>query len=495
MITDTQVKLLRQKMKQGKSQKSAAAAAGMSEKTARKWKAGPLPSQFKQPRSWRTRSDPFEDVWETEVVPLLKRDTKRELQARTILNTLIDSHSEHFQASHLRTLQRRIREWRAKEGPDKEVYFPQNHPPGLEGALDFTCCNQLGVTIQGAPFRHLFFEFVLVHSGWMWANLARSETFEALASGLIRALWALGGVPPQVVLDNMSAATYELKRGQGRRSLNKRFDDLRLSLGIEKVRRINPGKSNENGASEVRHRVTKSLVSQALILRGHRDFRSEQEYESFVQCTLEETHNRGCREKLESERVRLGSLPKTRPPDYSEQLVKVRKWSTIRVRARSYSVPSRLIGHQVKVRLFQDHLEVHYLDKIVESIPRVHGTREALINYRHVIHSLVRKPGAFARYCYREELFPSLSFRRAYDSLVASHGTRADVEYVRILQLAADTTESEISQILEDLIQENATLSFVTVQKRSGQCIPEEPTLKPLKPNLESYDALIGGQS
>jgi hypothetical protein len=127
-------------------------------------------------------------------VPLLAADEKRVLEARTILGELDRRHPGGFSARHLRTLQRRIRQWRALNGPDKEVFFPQEHPPGREAAYDCTNCDELDVTICGTPFDHLLFELALSFSGWRWPTVALSESYEAPLLGVQEALWRLGGV-------------------------------------------------------------------------------------------------------------------------------------------------------------------------------------------------------------------------------------------------------------------------------------------------------------
>jgi hypothetical protein len=195
MVSDNQVRLLRKKMAEGKTIEAAAAAAGMSERSAYKWKTGALPSRAKKPRAWRTRKDPFEAVWATEVVPLLEADERGVLDATTLLDVLRQRHGDTYHSGQLRTLQRRIHRWRAAHGPDKDVKFEQVHPPGREGAFDFTDGTELGVTIAGVPFVHLLFQLVLSFSGWRWACVAMSETFEAMLHGLQGALWELGGVP------------------------------------------------------------------------------------------------------------------------------------------------------------------------------------------------------------------------------------------------------------------------------------------------------------
>ena len=479
-------------MNQGKTQEAAAAAAGMSVRSARKWQTGPLPSQAKTERTWRTRKDPFEDVWHTKIEPLLEADTKAELEAKTLMQLLVDDDPERFSMGQLRSMQRRLRDWRALRGPDKEVYFEQDHPPGKEAGLDFTCGNDLGVTIAGEPFPHLLFELVLIASTWVWACVAMSESFEALISGLQRALWDLGGVPEQLVLDNMSAATHELAEGGGR-SLNKRFADVCEHLGFEKVRRINVRKAHENGAVEQRHGRTKKLIRQALILRGSSDFASVEDYERFVQQTLEHSHNRHIAERLAEERARLRPLPLKPVPSYTIETPTVRRWSTIRVRNRTYSVPSRLIGHRVEVRVHPTTLELCYAGKVVEIFPRLRGDKSHRIDYRHVIASLVRKPGAFANYRFREELYPTLIFRRAYDALVASRGDRADVEYVRVLYLAAQTSECVVEGVLTRLLEGGERFDYAAVEALARPRELERPVVRIPVPDLTRYDALIGG--
>ncbi len=180
---------------EGKTQQTAAAMAGMSERSARKWQCGPLPSETKTERQWRTRPDPFDGVWEKEILPLLLGEAAGRLRATTIIEWLKERHPGRFSASQLRTLQRRLQDWRALNGPDQEVYFPQEHPPGREAQIDFTHCNSLGVTVGGRAYRHRLFQLVLSHSGWRYAEVATGETFLALKQGLQNALWELGGAP------------------------------------------------------------------------------------------------------------------------------------------------------------------------------------------------------------------------------------------------------------------------------------------------------------
>ena len=492
MVTDKQVQLLRLKMAAGKTVEAAAAAAGMSARSAHTWKAGPLPSQAKKPRHWRTREDVFASIWDAEVVPLLQRDQDGILEATTIIEELRRTHGQRFTDKHLRTLQRRVRDWRAMHGPEREVFFEQEHVPGREAAVDFTDCTSLGVRIAGQVFAHLLFQFLLTFSRWRSVTLAFSETFEALVCGLQDAFWRLGGVPEVLRSDNLSAATHELPSGG--RELNQRFAHVLEHYQLRSTR-IEPGKSNQNGAVEKANHLLKSSIEQALIVRGSRDFGSVDEYMAFVQGLVSRL-NEATQVRLSDEMPRLRSLPPARLPAYTKYNAVVRKWSTIHFSRRTYSVPSRLIGCEVEVRQHPDVVEVYYRRKLAASMPRLRGDKHFRIDYRHVIWSLVKKPGAFARYRYREELFPSLTFRRAYDALVDARGERADIEYVRILHLAASTFESRVEAALDALLTRGERFDYAAVKAIAA---PEPRTVPDVcipRPNLAAYDDLLaGGQS
>ncbi len=491
MVTDQQVRLLRRKRMDGKSQEAAAAASGMSVRTAREWERGALPSQTRKKRSWRTRPDPFDGVWSLEIEPLLRRDEDRVLQATTLLDLLEQRHPGEFGVGQLRTLQRRIRDWRALQGPDREVFFEQVHPPGREAQIDFTHATELGVTIAGVLFPHLFFEFVLSFSGWRWVCLAFGETYEALMDGVQGALWSLGGSPDVIRSDNLSAATHELKRSGGR-ALTERFAALLGYYGLRSTR-IHPGRSHENGVAEQAHHRLKLALRQALVIRGSRDFASVADYEAFFQKVVQRL-NRRSGAKLAEERTHLRPLPVRRLPAYTSYRVTVHKWSTIRVSNKTYSVPSRLRGHEVEARQYANEVEIHYHGQFVERMPRLRSGENHRIDYRHVIWSLVRKPGAFARYRFREELFPTLTFREAYDALIRFKGERADIDYVRILHLAASTMESSVEAALRLLLEGRDRFDYAAVRDLAAPVRPTVPELAtPDVPDLRIYDALLTG--
>src|SRR6266850_1601726 len=412
MVTDAQVRLMRQKRMDGKTQAAAAAASGMSLRTAREWDRGPGPSATKQPRDWRTRPDPFAAVWLTDVEPLLRSDLKGVLEAKLVLEVLRTRYPEQFHAGQARTLQRRFRDWRARYGREPEVFFEQVAVPGREAAIDFTHATDLGVTIGGDPFPHLLFEFVLSYSHWTWVAIAFGETFEALAASVQGALWALGAVPGILRSDNLSAATHELKASNGR-DLTPRFRAVLEHYGMRSSR-ITPGQAHENGVAEQAHRRLKSLIAQ-------------------------------------------------------------------------------LMGHTVEARVHPNVVEVRYRDQVVQTMPRLRKEDEHRIDYRHVIGWLVRKPGAFARYRYREDLYPSITFRRAYDALVRTHGERADVEYLRILHLAATAGEARVVEVLTAVLDQVGGFDYVTVQAQVAPPVLTVPVIHIPAPDLTVYDALRAG--
>jgi hypothetical protein len=491
MVTDAQVRLMRRTRMDGKTQAAAAAASSMSLRTAREWDTGPVPTATKQPRDWRTRPDPFAAIWLTDVEPLLRRDVKGVLEAKLVLELLRTRYPGRFQAGQARTLQRRFRDWRARHGVEPEVFFEQVAVPGREGAIDFTHATDLGVLIGGEPFPHLLFEFVLSYSHWTWVSVAFGETFEALVAGVQGALWALGGVPAILRSDNLSAATHELKASSGR-DLTPRF---RAVLEHYQMRssRITPGRAHENGVAEQAHRRLKALVAQALLVRGHGAFEDVAAYEAFVTEVVAYWRNGPAEVRLAEERLALRPLPSAAIPSYTTYYPVVRRWSTIRVAHRTYSVPAQLMGHTVEARVHPNQVELRYRDQIVQTMPRLRKEEEHRIDYRHVIGWLVRKPGAFARYRYREDLYPSVTFRRTYDALGRTHGERADVEYLRILHLAATAGEARVGAVLAEALEQGGALDYLAVQARVAPPTLTVPVIHIPAPDLTVYDALRAG--
>jgi hypothetical protein len=414
------------------------------------------------------------------------------LDATTLLEQLRTRHGDSFGPGQLRTLQRRIHHWRALHGPPKEVFFEQRPEPGREAAFDFTDASELGVTIAGLSFPHLLFEFLLTFSKWRWVSLAFSETFEALLLGLQQALWALGGVPAVWRSDNLSAATHQLPGGG--RELTKRYAQLLDHYGAKSTR-IEPGESHQNGGAEKAHDLLKSALRQALLLRGSSDFRDSDAYVHFVRQVARKLQSDKQAERLADEQSRLLPLPSARLPDYSCYKAVVRRWSTIHFAKHTYSVPSRLIDHEVDIRQYADVIDVYYRDQLAARMPRIRGEQPHRIDYRHVIWSLVRKPGAFARYKYREELFPSTVFRRTYDALVKARGEPADVEYVRVLHLAASSLEVDVENVLTTLLSQGKVPHFLAVQALAAPPVSSVPRVHIPPPDLSVYDRLLTAEA
>ena len=260
-----------------------------------------------------------------------------------------------------------------------------------------------------------------------------------------------------------------------------------------KATRTNPRSSHENGVAEQGHRRLKGALAQALVLRGSSDFESVEQYTSFVRSIVDR-RNRLIGERLTQEYPHLRALPPAPVPEYVSYRTRVRKWRTVRVSSRTYSVPSRLIGVEVDVRLYTNHVEVYYKGHLVESMERIRGGNEARIDYRHIIGSLVRKPGAFARYRFREQMFPSQTFRLAYDAMRGWKGERADVDYVRILHLAATTMECEVERALKRLLESRVRFDYAVVRQLSAPASPEIPAVDlPGTVDLGVYDKLLAG--
>lgn len=475
-------------LKEGQTLERAALRSAMSETTARRYREGAPAKGGRPERRYRTRKDPFERVW-PEVEKML--EAAPGLEAKTIFERLLERAEASFTEGQLRTLQRKIRRWRAQQGPHKEVMFPQQHRPGEYGQSDFTSMNELGITIGGERFDHLLYHFVLPYSRWETGMVCFSESFETLIGGFQRAVGELGRVPRKHRTDNLSAATHDLR--DGRRAFNERYLGAMAHYGVEADRNT-PGRGHENGSVEQAHHRFKRAVEQALLLRGTREFADRASYETFLGEIFAGRNKR--RTSLGDDLRGMGELPPMRFEDFRRERVRVSRFSTIRAAENTYSVSSRLIGEEVDLRLHAESIEIWHGEEMVGTIERQRGRGNVAIDYRHVIWSLVRKPGAFARYRYREALFPTLTFRRAYDALAERLGSAADVEYVRILHLAASTSEAAVQAALEALMERAELRDYAQVRAAAAPEPVEVPSCAIEPPDLSAYDAItaVGGE-
>lgn len=465
---------------------AAAMKSGMHRNTARRHLSrGLLPSDRAERRTYRTRPDPFEADWPGLEAMLVEAPG---LEAKTLFGDLRERRPGVYRDGHLRTLQRRVKAWRASRGPEKEIFFPQEHRPGEASQTDFTWANELAITIRGEPYPHMLCHFALPYSNFGWATPCRSESIAALFEGLQAGLWELGGRPEFSQTDHSTAATHGV--GSGRRGFNADYLRLVGHYGM-RARTIGVGEKEQNGDVEALNGAMKRDLEQQLLLRGSRDFESHAAYRTWLAQTFRRRN--ALREpRLSQERQALGPLAATRLPSYTEIAVRVGQGSTVSVRGHAYSVPARLCGERVTVRVYETRVEV-LLGNVVEiDVDRLQGKAGHGIQYRHVIGGLMRKPGAFRRYRYRDALFPTQTFRRAYERLTADLSEwAADVEYLRIVSLAAMTMECEVEASLAALLDAGTRPTLDLVRAQVAPATPIAPFLEAPVVDLFAYDALL----
>jgi hypothetical protein len=494
--TDVQVRKLMEEMTKHGRVGLAAMRAGMDRKTARKYvQGGKLPSELVEPRSWRTHEDAFLEHW-PELEAMLSEAPA--LEAKTLFEMLLERYPGRYEDGQLRTLQRRVKAWRAERGPHKDVVLAQRHRPGEAAQTDFTWATELAVTIAGQAFVHMLCVFVLPYSNWRWASVCLSESIASLRHGVQRALFQLGRVPEWHQTDNSTAATHRIPDGKriasdggGKRAFNEDYLAIMRHFGM-KPRTTEVAAKEQNGDVEAANGALKRALDQALLVRGSRDFESRGAWQSFVDDATRKSNRRRGR-RVAEDLAAMRELNVDRLPEFVEEDACVSEWSTVRVRKCAYSVPSRLIGEWVRVRIFEDRIVVRYGGKDELDCDRLRGRNLRRIDYRHIIWSLVRKPGGFARYVYREEMFPSVVFRRAYDAIQTPHrGIKGDLEYLRILHLAASTFEADVEAALTLLLSDAKAVTADAVKALvSATTAVDVPDLAPQPVDLGAYDALL----
>ena len=488
MVTDLQVRRLFDMRNKHEYLYQAADAAGISSKTAHKYlKNGKLPSQCRVEHTWPTRQDPFADDWA--FIEQILEDTQATLEAKTLLRHLQQAYPGKYHNGQLRTLQRRIKAWKALYGPAKEIFFPQRYQPGQWACSDFTSMNKLNITIARQAFEHLLYHFVLCYSNWQVARICFSESFESLSLGIQDALWKLGGVPSLHRTDCLTSAVHKVGHPD---IFTAKYRGLADHYGFESVK-TNPASPHENGDVEKSNDLLKKAIDQSLIIRGSRDFDSVADYEKFLQKIIDRM-NQNCHKRFAQEIEALKELPNLRYDDYETKTCKIGRGGTFRLLHNTYSAHSRLAGETVKIRVYADTLQLWYAQRHIETLPRLRGENGYYINYRHHIDILVRKPGAFENYCYKDALFPTSLFRIAYDILRDNCSIRqASKEYLKILELAAKEDESLVNEALRLLINLEEAISFEKVKQfiDSRQKAPE-PTDVYIEPvDIHDYDLLL----
>jgi len=505
-VTDKQVRILREAMTKHGVAEVAAMKANMHRNTARKYlNSTKFPSEMKQPRQYLTRPDAFAEDWPAMAQRLADAP---ELDAKHLFWDLMRLRPGVYQEGQIRTFQRRVQVWQAQHGPDKEVFFPQEHIPGEAMQTDFTWATELEVTIQGEAFPHMLCHMVLPWSNWNYATVSQSESMLALRNGIASALIQLGRVPQWHQTDNSTAATHRIISkddaedetpekeltgnyyGRKDREFNTEYLAVVRHYGME-PRTIGIGQSNQNGDVEASNNALKRRLHQHLLLRGSRDFPSVEAWETFLQDICREVNRR--RKRVEEELAAMKPLRVEAFVEFDELPTTVTDESILVVKRNIYSVPPRLIGQKVRVRVYEMRLEVWHAGRRVLDLPRLLGKNNCRIDYRHIIDALLRKAGAFARYRHRQALFPSPVWHQALAALEKALGQRkGEVAYLRLLHLAAYSMECDVEAGLALLMEQGTVPEPERVKALMGIENPVEvPVIAPLKVDLTEFDGLL----
>lgn len=482
-------------------QRLAAAKAGFSERTARRIETDRhLPSPpISDRRPRRPGPDPFEGLWDNEIRPML--EGRPGLRPIALYEEMQRRHPDHDWDRLRRSLERRVRAWRAEHGADREVIFRQDHVPGQQGLSDFTDMGELGVSIAGQPLGHRLYHFALAYSAWEHAEpVLGGESFTALAVGLQNALWALGGVPTEHRSDSLSAAFRNLE-DDARADQTRRYEALCAHYEMTPTRN-NTGVAHENGAIESQHGHLKRVIAQALLLRGSADFESLDVYRGWI-ADLVGRRNARRGKMVQLECATLRPLPPARTTDYDEATVFVTSSSGFVLRKVFYTVPSRLIGFRLRVRLYDDRLECFVGQSPVLTLRRGRshggGRHGHVVDYRHIIHSLRRKPMALLNLVYRDALFPRAAYRLAWENLLATGDQRAACKaMVSLLALAHERgCEAELAAALTEQMQglgdgkADGTIDVPALRARFAPIPATMPEIVVNLPPVASYDALL----
>lgn len=467
-ITSQQVEVYMKVRRTGKTQEVSAAKAGISERSGREIEQQRRTDPRRKSRRWKTRQDPFEEVWLRELVPLLQNEPN--LAPITLLEYLQSKYSGHYPDKLLRTLQRRVKQWRAEFGPAQDVMFRQEHHAGQQGLSDFTTLKGLTVTVRGKPLSHLLYHFRLAYSRWSHMRVVLGgESFTALTESLQDALWRLGGSPLEHRTDSLSAAFKNLSKDE-QADITQGYENFCAHYSM-KATRNNLGQKHENGSIESPHGHLKKRIAQAFLLRGSYDFDSVEAYQQWLDEVVK-GHNQRNAKMIDIERRALQPLPQHKTVDYSELVVKVTSSSTISVRASLYTVPSRLIGHSLRVRLYHDRLECFLGSACVIILARVYGTRQKRrarrVDYRHVIQSLVKKPQAFRGSQIRDDLLPNPIYQKIWEHVDSKMSPKAACKLmVGILYLAAtEDCEEEIAWWVSEAIANGEVITLTKLQNK-----------------------------
>src|ERR1700686_4501010 len=471
----------------------AAAKSGFSRATGYRIEDDPrLPSQKKAPRG-RRRPDPLAEIWDGEIVPILK--SAPGIRAIAVLEEIRLHHPE-IAAGIRRTLERRMRTWRALVGPELDVIFRQEHEPGGLGLSEFTDTRVLGVTGAGVVLGHRLYHFRLAFSGFSHSHVVLGgESYVALAEGLQNALWALGGSPHEHRSDSLSAAFRNLDRDT-REDLTRRYDALCLHYGMQPTRN-NRGVAHENGSIESSHGHFKKAVKDALLMRGANDFDDLLAYRGFIDEIASRKNARSAK-RIEAERASLQRLPGQRTCDYEERIAPVTSSGGFTLKKVFYTLPSRLIGPRLRVRLYDDRLDLFIggtpLMTLLRGRADATGKHGHVVDYRHVIHALRRKPMALLGLAYRNRLFPRDAYRQTFDRLLERIPEKSACRLmVNLLALAHERGgEAELAALLAIDLAAGQLPDLAALRERFARDPAALPEVVVHLTQLVAYEALVG---
>lgn len=495
-ITNRQEEIYMQSRNLGTTQKVSAVRSGISERSGREIEKGRRKDPRSMLKSIRTRNDPLAEVWGKELVPMLEQMPM--LQPITLLEHMQERYLDEignpiYSDKILRTLQRRVKEWKAVHGPKREVMFRQIHYPGQMGLSDFTKLKRVTITIQGKPLSHLLYHFRLIFSHWSHLKVVLGgESYTALTEGLQEALWRLGGSPKEHRTDSLSAAFKNLSRDE-KKDVTERYDQFCQHYQM-KATRNNLSVKHENGGVESPHGHLKRRIEQALILRRSNDFEAIESYQAFID-EITNQHNRRNAQAIQVERKELQKLPKYKGTDYTDVVATVTSSATINVCRVIYTVPSQLVGETLRVRLYHDRMCCYLGTRQVHQLTRKYSndklTRVRQIDYRHLIHSLVKKPQAFRYSQLRDDILPTDGYRKIWQCVDKQMPPRKACKFiVGLLHLSSkNDSEKELEeQVLEDIAQSRQ----LSLAKYQAKFIPMQIDMGDVQQhNLSSYDNLI----
>jgi hypothetical protein len=495
-INIQQYQLYMNKRDSGAKQATAAALAGISVRTGSRIDTQTHQPQSGRPHDWLTRVDPLEKVWASELEPMLQREPR--LEPMTLFEYLQETYPGKYEGV-LRTLQRRVEQWKAAQGRPKEVMFKIRHEPGEMGLSDFTHLKGVTVTIKGQPFQHLLYHYRLAYSGWQYIQVVQGgESFVGLSQGLQNALATCGGVPQIHRTDSLSAAYRNV--GGRNPKLTQMYDEVCRHYRLRPTHN-NKGVAHENGSVESPHGHFKRKLCQALFRRGSLDFESVSAYQALIEQVVAQ-QNAKRTQKFAVEKALLQGLPRYRSPDYEVLSVKVTCYSTINIRSIIYSVPSRLIDQRLTIHLYHDRLVGFVGRTEVLALARlhIHGSekirRGRSINYRHLVESFRRKPRAFLHCDWQADVLPNEQWQQLWQQMkqIIEPDTAARIMVEALYIAATQDKEEEVATYLAAQL-ETRTLALRQLQQ-AFDLIPKAQTMTEIETTqhaLITYDQLLPG--